>query len=655
MIGTSSAPGSFERPGYGRAVANLLALMGAGTALFYNGQDLVFYVTAGGLVLAALAVVLASSRTTDELKLGAAGVMVALLVGWSLLAVSWSEITYLTILDIGHVGAALATYLVARSLFEHRRAALMTAAAFTAGGCVLAATMIVQFLQGTQPTGAFLNPNTAAAYINMLWPLPAAVSLHPGLARYRWPLLGAMAFLLTAALVGGSRAAMLAAVAGLGVFVLATKWAPWNWRRALTLVAVFAGTVALVQIVSATGLGTPGESLAGRFASLGSPAEAGSTRWPIWQATWAMIQQRPLLGFGPGTFFQVYPAWRLPDDVSAGYFAHNDYLQFFAERGLPGLLLLLALGGIGIRYFCRGLNRRRPPGDRVTTVAMTAALAAAAVHALFSFPLHLLPFMYLLGFTLAALEVGSGASPSLRIPLRRVRSRPLVAVAVAGLLLIPATYLGSIAATDYYTRSAGEHIEAGQFDAAEADFATARRLWATYDPAWVINANMLEGLLARMPTSKTPARDKARSAALELIEEARRKNPWRALTPTTLGGIYLEPPNADPAAAQAAFRSALQLNPRYTPARVGLTRTMRQDEGVPAARKVIEQGLDQYSRRNPPLRLMRLGVELRKADGDEQGAQELARTIEQALEKNREPKARRRPTPTDEPQAVDAS
>lgn len=164
---------------------------------------------------------------------------------------------------------------------------------------------------------------------------------------------------------------------------------PWRWprcRAAPDACHPYPGDLG--------GLRDRGEGLAGRLASLGDPGAAGSSRWPIWRATWALIQEAPWLGHGPGTFFQAYAAYRLPTDGTAGFFAHNDYLQYLAERGLPGLLLLLALAAGCAWLYMRGLRDRAP----------VAALAGAAVHTLFSYNLHIMPFVIVFGIAIAALE-----------------------------------------------------------------------------------------------------------------------------------------------------------------------------------------------------------------------------------------------------------
>jgi O-antigen ligase len=54
-----------------------------------------------------------------------------------------------------------------------------------------------------------------------------------------------------------------------------------------------------------------------------------------------MIEQRPLIGFGLGTFPEVYQRYAVRDFPFYANHVHNDWAEFAAEGGIPFLLLIL--------------------------------------------------------------------------------------------------------------------------------------------------------------------------------------------------------------------------------------------------------------------------------------------------------------------------
>jgi O-antigen ligase len=71
-----------------------------------------------------------------------------------------------------------------------------------------------------------------------------------------------------------------------------------------------------------------------------------------WNAALAMFQERPLVGWGPGSYqFEYAPFQRSEDQTiistnnADGGNAHSEYLGPLAEQGVPGLLFVLGLLG----------------------------------------------------------------------------------------------------------------------------------------------------------------------------------------------------------------------------------------------------------------------------------------------------------------------
>ena len=65
-------------------------------------------------------------------------------------------------------------------------------------------------------------------------------------------------------------------------------------------------------------------------------------RLKLWQGTWNMVKEHPILGFGINTYSQYFPFYK-PADYPDLQYSHNSYLQMWSEIGIIGLLIFLVL------------------------------------------------------------------------------------------------------------------------------------------------------------------------------------------------------------------------------------------------------------------------------------------------------------------------
>lgn len=66
------------------------------------------------------------------------------------------------------------------------------------------------------------------------------------------------------------------------------------------------------------------------------------SRYPIWEVTWMMLQAKPLFGLGLGMFGPYYHQFRI-ETYTAGWYAHNDFLQFGVEMGVASAIVFALL------------------------------------------------------------------------------------------------------------------------------------------------------------------------------------------------------------------------------------------------------------------------------------------------------------------------
>lgn len=169
-------------------------------------------------------------------------------------------------------------------------------------------------------------------------------------------------------------------VIGLYLLILCIK--KWSFRiRTVVLLAVAVLTVGI--IVERT-------MLPGKIKSL-------EARVDYWKSAFSMIKEKPLFGYGLGTFGTVYPKYRI-EGAEETQFAHNSYLQVWAETGLIGFISFIMIWGTALYVFVR---KTRNPGLSFPHTAAGLAVAAFAFHSLvdFDFSIPALSFLafYFLG------------------------------------------------------------------------------------------------------------------------------------------------------------------------------------------------------------------------------------------------------------------
>ena len=105
----------------------------------------------------------------------------------------------------------------------------------------------------------------------------------------------------------------------------------------------------------------------------------------------AMLRSRPLMGFGLGTWPIVYPRFAVVDLTAASPHAHNDWMEWASDGGVPFLLLMLIPVARAAKQALR-----RPWG---------IGIIAVSLHALVDFPFQVYSILLLFFVMLAALEV----------------------------------------------------------------------------------------------------------------------------------------------------------------------------------------------------------------------------------------------------------
>ncbi len=181
--------------------------------------------------------------------------------------------------------------------------------------------------------GPFVYQNQFAAFIEIL--LPAALYLGLGGGRLRWGYLMAAGVFVASVFAAASRAGAALVIAEIVVVFLLMR-RRLHWR---TFVAAGGAALALAALfVAAVGWGP----LRAKF----DRPDQLSERRLLYASTVRMIADRPWLGSGLGTWSTAYPAYATFDDGHFDNQAHNEWLQWPAEGGVPMAVLMGAMAVI---------------------------------------------------------------------------------------------------------------------------------------------------------------------------------------------------------------------------------------------------------------------------------------------------------------------
>ncbi|HEY8029223.1 MAG TPA: O-antigen ligase family protein [Gaiellaceae bacterium] len=401
----------------------------------YTNRTLVYaaFALLGALAAAQL------RRPAESIALGAS-VLLALLIGWALLAKCvpslysdygrlarlrapldyWNELALLAA-----VAVPVALWLASRRgvlgsvlLYGAGLTALLTYSRFgVALACLAALAWIVLAPNRVESlVTVALGGAVAAAIFGVALALPGITKdgqTHAVRAHDGW--IFALAVVAGGAVVAGAARAFASRTLSDTVRERVDRWAA---RAGIAVAAV----VVIVAIVFAGRIwhsfANPASSQiasnTARFGSLNS-----SNRWTWWEEAWHGFVQHPAGGTGAGTFQFTDELLRSSPNTTTE--PHNVPLQFLSETGIVGLLLFLAAAGAAVIAVVRTRALAQGP-ERAAVTALAIGAAAFLVHLVADVDWDYLGVCGPLLFVVGALVV-RGVSPPL--PSRR----PLVAAA----------------------------------------------------------------------------------------------------------------------------------------------------------------------------------------------------------------------------------
>ena len=265
--------------------------------------------------------------------------------------------------------------------------------------------------------GPYVNHNHYAGLMELLTPFPLVLAL----SRFthhnqKFVVTGIGALMAGTIFLSGSRGGMIAfAVQMLALAVLLTRRQEKDWNQAGLLMA---GMVVVIALLFWIG----GSELTHRVASIHTEARqelSGGTRLSIDRDSLRMWTKRPILGWGFGTFPEVYPQFR---SFYTSFFvnqAHNDYLQLLVETGLAGFAIAIWFLFLMTRRAISKLKNWTETPNGVLAAGCLLGCVGILVHSFLDFNLQI-PANAALFYVLCAIAAAEPVHESLR---RRVRRR----------------------------------------------------------------------------------------------------------------------------------------------------------------------------------------------------------------------------------------
>ncbi len=490
--------------------------------------------------------------------------------------------------------------------------------------------------KGQRIHGPMLDPNNMAALFNMGL-LPAAALFLGTKNRAAQSVGGVIACLLFCALLTTqSRAGLVIACVCLVLLALLLhrplrqSW----WKPVLYVLAPWI-IYTIVNHKSGNLLGHTFHELTYKTSS------SVVDRHSLWGAGLKMFKEHAWGDIGIGNFYYFYPAYRLPTDMSDGFFVHMDPLQIALEAGIPAAILFYCfLIAVLVRTVKALFSLPAEGGARLALIGSFMGMLSIALHSHINYNLYmpgiLMPLGLLLAVWILATEQAVGLESRKLLRLPDDGRRILGATGLGLLLAFFALWPAQAGMTSWMLGQVSTLENAGRHDDAVAMLHRAERFGTP-------NNFAIYEVLAKLELSdagKAPEGSEERAVhvrrGLDYIQKARYYNrPFAAFASTEaqfyfLGRSYVFPDGLEK--AESLLRDVIARNPLDIDSRQGLALILQGQGRSKEALKVLEDGLTWPRPKGmADIQFMMSVAKARGQMGDQQGAETMkAAAIEQA-------------------------
>lgn len=611
------------------------------TALFYTGNNIWLF-TASYLFIIATLTTTFKQRFSQSIKVSLNGIFISttLLLIWFAISIYPSQIKYLTLYNFFWVGSLIIIFLIFTLQDDQDKVwhkiwpgILLLVTLWAVYG------LIQHYYLHVATNATFLNRNSLAALINLAL-IPTVAYFLLDETKRPWRFLSnkvlslALILLFLATFIITSRGASVSLVLGFLIllFLLRTQIKKSQFYSLLIVVCIAFSIYYLSQNIfqiSHTGF-------ADRMITLKDTATAGNSRYIIWNSLIPLFENMPWYGIGLGSLWIFWAPFRPANDTSAGFFAHNDYMQITIEAGYPGIILLLSLFVFILLNVKRTLNTDLTKFQRFELVALFSALVTFAAHSFFTYNFYILPLLIIAGLYLGRIQqlVSINSINLKTIPALKKYFKPVMyTISLGGIVLILSIYFISISLSSHYNREAKQLMLQHKLQEANVAYLRSQQLAPLMDNPLFSHANLLRrGANKLLHVNKQKQANLLLDLALDKLAEAEKRNPLRPQIFHIRGLIYeVEQPEK----AKHEFEKALKLNPRFLFSRIQLATLLHKEKLLKESIQVLYDGVNYtYPTNKVMLEYMQLFAKLSRESGVESFALHLEANMKQFYAEN---------------------
>ncbi len=487
--------------------------------------------------------------------------LVVLFTFWCFLTVFWSDVPAISLLRAITISASVvglySYFLITNNTLSWEK---IWWSVIAAGIILFIYSCIEVYLGINPPNSLFFNKNTHASYLNLIiLPTSAYFLLSPkGNTRL---FLGIALFALEFShALPGSRGATAGQIIGLIMIFFAG-------RQHLTRKVVNQYlAIYLTAIISATLLTS---NLLRFFEYKIEEADLG--RREIWEGAINLLKDTPWYGGGIGTFWLTYPAYRQINDPSAGLNAHNDYLQYLIETGVPGLAFLLMIMLAILYYWWIYIqNKEIEVSRKIEASGLIAGITAIGFHSFFSFNLGVFCVLYLIGLLLGRfLEISKYTKPAVFLDLIPIR-KSIFGLTIGAIFIVYTVYFSIISTFSHlYVKGEQAYLE-GKITEADTLVSSAMSIYPYDDRPYLFYVQTFLSILEKDTELTDQKKQLLYDKSLEYLNKARQINPHREAADYLQASLYEQMPLLSSGhwklKATRYYQKCLETNPRFLPA-----------------------------------------------------------------------------------------